>query len=89
MPWTPCPDCPTDGTIRGCVWGAWDVLAQARELPQAHGLHHADPVEYHRIKRELEAAWSRMADKSDGETAPDRVAAEYLNPSVPTQGVLL
>ena len=88
--WTPCPECPSDPTIRGCVWGAWDRLIEAGALPPSRrALHDRDPARYHAIKRELEAAWSRLADKSDGDGLPERVAAEFTTPSVPTQGVLL
>ena len=85
MPWTPCAG---DGTIRGCVAGAWDLLVEAGDLPTSFGmLHRRDPVEYHRTKRDLEAAYQRLG-RGDHDL-PARVAAEFTTPSAPTQGVLL
>lgn len=84
MPWTNCPEC---DSIRGCVAGAWAILVADHDLPPSRELHDQDPAEYHRISRDLEAAYQRIGPGDHD--LPERVAAEYLTPSVPTQGVLL
>lgn len=72
-------------TIRGCTWGAWRRLADAGQLPAPGRTLAAAPDEYDRIEADLEAAYQRIDQDPD----PDRIAAEYLTPTAPTQGRLL
>ena len=81
-------DCPECTGVRGCVWGAMRLLADAGLVPEIS--HRLDPAAWHRVEREVEAAYQRVVarDGHDPSAQPEATAEEWRTPREPTQPAL-